>query len=120
MVNLKRAALIAVQRAFKGSAHPIPQNPSLPLAFRHFPCISRLIKHPVIWLVALRKAGFFVETVWNHRVPASRVSALDRTEQTLFLPAGSARTQRTVVEAWRRDRVGLMAKQERHMFHGSL
>jgi small subunit ribosomal protein S6 len=63
-----------------------PPHLNTPLAFRHFPCISRLIKHPVIWLVALRKAGFFVETVWNHRVPASRVSALDRTEQTLFLP----------------------------------
>jgi hypothetical protein len=29
-----------------------------PLAFAGFACISRLIKHPVIWLVALRKAGF--------------------------------------------------------------
>jgi hypothetical protein len=59
-----------------------------PLAIPRFACISRLIKHPVIWLVALRKAGFFIETVRNHRVPASRVSALDRTEQTLFLHRG--------------------------------
>jgi hypothetical protein len=36
--------------------------------------------------VALRKADLFNVIVRNQRVPASRVSALDRTEQTLFLP----------------------------------
>jgi hypothetical protein len=36
--------------------------------------------------VALRKAGLAIEIVRNQRVPVSRVSALDRTEHTLFLP----------------------------------